>query len=402
MSKILCAFGQYNYGDPQRGLGIEYLSFTPALKKLGHQVLHHETWQQSSWKTLQNLNRSLLERVLDEQPDVLLVVPYTNELWIETLDIIKKLGVSTICWTTDDSWKYREHSRYYGQIFQAMTTTYPDKLPSYARDGIQNVLLTQWGACSEHLVPPLTAEQCKYDVTFVGAAHGSRASMINRLRELGLEVTCFGHGWPQGSIPSADIPVIMRASRISLNFANSKGVNQIKARNFEVPGAGGFLLAEHAPGLDQFYTPDTEMVTFKTLEQLVEQAQYYLAHPQERDRIAHAGYERTLREHTYEHRMEAVVNFALKHRPHQQSISPEQARESLHKISTQSAVTPLLKVFRNSLIQGCQLVWGESKGKRAARKMVYELSRRTLGVSAFKAAGPAGRMFGWMGNTLDF
>ena len=44
------------------------------------------------------------------------------------------------------------------------------------------------------------------------------------------------------------IPEIMRQSVISLNFSNSRQGRQIKARTFEVPGAGGFLMTETAPG----------------------------------------------------------------------------------------------------------------------------------------------------------
>ena len=37
--RVLCVFGEHNYGDPNRGEGYEYANFVPALRRLGHEVL---------------------------------------------------------------------------------------------------------------------------------------------------------------------------------------------------------------------------------------------------------------------------------------------------------------------------------------------------------------------------
>ena len=99
----------------------------------------------------------------------------------------------------------------------------------------------------------------------------------------------------------------MQNSIISLNFANSKGENQIKARNFEVPGAGGFLLAEYAPGLENFYHFGQEIAIFNSTEELVHKINYYLKNFEERDRIAKAGFKRTRKSHTYEERLQKIL-----------------------------------------------------------------------------------------------
>jgi spore maturation protein CgeB len=78
--------------------------------------------------------------------------------------------------------------------------------------------------------------------------------------------------------------------------------DQIKGRNFEVPGCGGFLLTGMAENLGQYYEIGKEVVCFSDRQDLVGKVQYYLRHEDERVAIAQAGYERTLREHTYSHR----------------------------------------------------------------------------------------------------
>jgi len=69
--KILCVFGQHNYGDPKRGLGYEYANFIPPLRNLGHEVVFFESLNKSEYKDYAELNRTLLNAVQREQPDVI-------------------------------------------------------------------------------------------------------------------------------------------------------------------------------------------------------------------------------------------------------------------------------------------------------------------------------------------
>ena len=76
----------------------------------------------------------------------------------------------------------------------------------------------------------------------------------------------------------------------------------MKARTFEVPGAGAFLLTECVDELEEYYDLDREVVCFNSLDELVERARFYLTHEAARSAIARRGHERTLRDHTYERR----------------------------------------------------------------------------------------------------
>ena len=392
--KILCAFGKYQYGNPSRGIGTEYASFVPALKRLGYEVIHFELWDRRRCSNYAELNLALLETVERERPDVLLAVQLNYEIWLETLQIIQMGGdVATICWTTDDSWKYREVSRFIGSSCHAITTTYAEVLPKYHRDSIPNVLLIQWAANSEVLQEPLSATECQYQVSFVGAAHGNRKRRIEELRRHGIAVSCFGHGWPAGPVTAEDIPRIMRGSIISLNFANSKGVNQIKARTFEVPGAGGFLLTEYTPGLEKFYALGKEVEAFCGTAELVEKINYYLSHLGKRDSIARAGFERTSGEHTYEIRMKEVIDFALYSRGKCLKSSGNQLEHSFAQVVQTHRVNFSLRLLRKMLVLPCVLIWGDERGHRAARRLIFEFSWRFFGQKTFTASGWPGRMF---------
>jgi spore maturation protein CgeB len=396
--KILCVFGKHQYGDPSRGVGIEYAAFLPALTRLGHEVLHFESWDLSAYGGYEQLNRALLAVVESQRPDILLAVQWQYELWLETLLILRRRpDLATICWTTDDSWKYRQASRFLGTAYHAMTTTYPDVISRYQQDGIPDVLLTQWAANEEWLQDPLPSKMCRYPVSFVGAAHGNRADRVAALRAQGIDVACFGHGWPGGAVPSARIPQIIRESVISLNFSNNfgrgLGQNQVKARTFEVPGAGGFLLTEPAPGLENYYSIGREIDVFRDSDELHRKVNYFLKRPEERDRIAQAGFDRTKKNHTYDIRMKDVLGFALAARDRSIGSPPRTPAPSIEQAVQSHRPSFFLSALRLALCGPCRLVWGPQRGQRAARRVVYELSWRLAGRKTYTSAGWPGRMF---------
>src|SRR5574340_921916 len=87
--KILCVLGKHNYGNPARGEGYEYVNFLPALRNLGHQVVFFESFARDAYRDFAELNRSLLETVESEKPDVVLCVLLGYEVWLETLQLIR-------------------------------------------------------------------------------------------------------------------------------------------------------------------------------------------------------------------------------------------------------------------------------------------------------------------------
>ncbi len=388
--KILAVFGEFQYGDRTRGEGVEYALFIPALRRLGHEVRHFDSWDRSRHGDFAKLNQYLLDVVDEFRPDLMLTVHMEYELWSETLDAIRARGdVATVSWAADDSWKFREVSRFIGPHYHAMATTYDYRLAEYRAAGIGQVMLTQWAASSEFLAPPVPASACTWPVSFVGAAHGERRARIQRLRDAGIKVACFGHGWEHGPVDTAEMFRIMRQSVISLNFANSRGAPQIKARCFEVPGAGGFLLTEHVPGLERFYVPGTEIATFGSDEGLVSAISHFLANLDERDRIARAGYHRTVAEHTYERRLAALLDFTLSAASNAVPPAMPDMRLAVQRHRTGMG----LRLLRYLLVAAASLVYGRKRGLRAARRLVFELSWRLAGSATFSAAGWPGRMF---------
>jgi len=404
--KILCVFGQHNYGDPSRGEGYEFANFIPAFKNLGHEVIFFDSHNRALYRDFADLNRALLQVAEKTRPDLIIAVPLIYEVWKETWDVLRDWGqCAVVNWATDDSWKYQQSSKLISKSFHAVTTTYPERYEQYHRDGIRHVHLTQWAANSAFLKDPMPSCDCQYSVSFIGTAHGDRRKQIAFLESNGIHVDCFGFGWPNGAIRSDEIPEIIRKSRISLNFANSvrtyerrrfRNTRQIKARTFEVPGAGGFLLSEWAEGIERYYLPGSEIGIFYSRPDLIDKIHYYLDHPAERDSVARCGHQRTKKEHTYDLRMAELIDYArvefeeyFKDRARNDQMDWQKFRsaEGLHVLNSFG------KFIKYLILNICVAIWGRKKGPRVARRLVFEISWRIDGARTYSSRGIPGRMF---------
>ncbi|EKD71962.1 MAG: hypothetical protein ACD_46C00045G0003 [uncultured bacterium] len=110
-------------------------------------------------------------------------------------------------------------------------------------------------------------------------------------------------------LPDQAMNSLFQHSKINLGFTkmigdypDQRGISQMRLRDFEVPYAGGFYLVEEAPGYEHFFKPGSEVVTWKTTNDLIDKIHYYLKHDTEREAIARAGQKRAITEHTWAHR----------------------------------------------------------------------------------------------------
>jgi len=184
---------------------------------------------------------------------------------------------------------------------------------------------------------------------------------------------------------------------VSLNFGDS-GLHlqggrlyrnrQIKARVFETPGAGGFLLTESADHLENYYRPGFEIEVFENADDLAEKIRHLLNHPQYRDAMAQAAYQRTRLEHTYESRFtELLVRLPKREKFEDVDFLAYETVAKQHNAGS------FARLACNILVAPFRLIWGDSRGIRAARRIMFELSWRMVGRATYTAAGWPGRFF---------
>ncbi len=323
---------KYDYGVRERGLSFEHYTFYDALVNMGHDVLYFDIGELHEKYGFEKMNRRLAEVVRAEKPELLFCVlfRYLNQ---ETMRAISKSGDTiTLNWFCDDHYRFETLSRRWTPCFNWVVTTSQTAFPQYQRAGFKNVIKSQWG-CNHSVYHKLDLP-LKYDVSFVGQPYADRRQLVEALRAAGINVMTWGVGWDGGRLSLDEMLGVFNQSRINLNFSSSisadkyysrdklfrlhrwisKRLNRpttqyltaIKGRNFEIPSCGGFMLSGDSENLRNYYEFGKEIAIYNNPDDLVRQVRYYLAHEEERTRIAQAGYERTLREHTYTHRFTEI------------------------------------------------------------------------------------------------
>lgn len=105
-----------------------------------------------------------------------------------------------------------------------------------------------------------------------------------------------------------DYHTLLAEAKIVLNLHRDEDADIGNIRCFEATGVGSCLLTDHGEALSEFFDTENEIVTFSTIEECIQKAQFLLDNPAERERIAKNGQARTLSTHTVAHRCKVIVD----------------------------------------------------------------------------------------------
>ena len=343
--RVLFVGLKYDYGVPSHGLSFEYINFYDTLSRMINLTVDLFPFDEIMCNHGRDkMNNLLIETVHNTKPDVCFFFLFTDEIKKETIQIItEREQTITLNWFADDHWRFNSFSKYWAPLLNWSVTTDHKAVEKYQNIGCHNVIQSQWGF-NHHLYKPVAISR-DYAVTFVGQVHSNRKRFINKITNAGINVECWGRGWRNGRLNQDEMIALYSRSKINLNFTESSSglrlksiakalltrradnnyrVNspsevsahlttlfgdrrqQIKGRNFEIPGSGGFLLSQHADKIEEYFVPDREIAIFSSEDELFEKIQYFLNHDSERESIRLAGHERAIKEHTFQKRFDDI------------------------------------------------------------------------------------------------
>jgi hypothetical protein len=105
--------------------------------------------------------------------------------------------------------------------------------------------------------------------------------------------------------------VALHGAAIALCLVRRANRDGHAMRTFEIPACGAFMLAERTEEHLALFREGQEAAFFGSSEELVSKVRYYLAHADERRRIAQAGYNRIVNGgNTYRDRLSELVHAA--------------------------------------------------------------------------------------------
>lgn len=275
------------------------------------------------------LQKDLVRRIRACQPDVVFLPPGSS-IWPSTLRTLRAEGFPLAQWCGMPANTMLPRDRaalpYFDLIMQVANLE-PGLRAAGAQGQIKYVPL---GINTEvyHPVALTAEEQASYqsEVCFIGGLgtqlHSARRRMVEYALAQGVSMKIWGGyreqvaGSPieavwQGQVWGQDQVRALCATKIGLNFHVDHHSHELdrglNLRAFELPACGVFQLLQRVPSVNEFFEEGREIVCFDTPAEMVEQINYYLAHPAEREAIAAAGHRRVLREHTWSQRVAQVV-----------------------------------------------------------------------------------------------
>ena len=107
-----------------------------------------------------------------------------------------------------------------------------------------------------------------------------------------------------------EMPVVFHYSKINLNITAKSIRSGLPLRIFDILGCGGFCLTNYQPELSDYFTIGSDLECYTDEKDLLDKVSYYLAHEDERARIARNGFETIKKYHNYPERLLQMLSLA--------------------------------------------------------------------------------------------
>lgn len=143
----------------------------------------------------------------------------------------------------------------------------------------------------------------KYDMCFVG--HVNSDNRIDALDAIFKAVPNFYYGQRRFEEAAKKYG----ESKIAFNVAMKDDINM---RCFEVMATGTMLLTDRIYSIENLFENGKHLVLYDDHKDMAEKAKYYLANNEEREKIAEAGYEEVIKNHTINNRVMTILNEVIK------------------------------------------------------------------------------------------
>jgi len=162
------------------------------------------------------------------------------------------------------------------------------------------------------------------EVAFVGYYRSERAEKLAVLKEYDLRI--YGFWWESGMsrfpwlkekyfgpASNEDANKVFNGGKIQIGRLSATPIahgDTVTQRVFDISLAGSFQLSEYSPAIEKIF--GQSVVMFNTTEELKKLVAYYLAHPEERERLAARAHAIALKDHTYASRIKAIMEVVMK------------------------------------------------------------------------------------------
>ncbi|MFC7394387.1 CgeB family protein [Scopulibacillus cellulosilyticus] len=263
------------------------------------------------------------------QPDIVLTM-LGDRLPKKSLEWIKHHNFHSILWLTEDPY-FTDRSIEIIPFFDVVFSIDIGAVNYYKSLGYQNIYHLPLGTDPAVFFPKPHIQKTN-DICFIGHSYPERIRLVQLLlNETAFHIQVIGK-WKKKLFykPTKKLNIInswihplkvadyYSNAKIVLNThrsynyktnQNSAGiVNQsINNRTFDIAACGSFQLIQWIDDLPQHFEENKEIVSFKSDEDFLNKVNYYLSNDEERELIAANGRKKALMNHTFNHRINKML-----------------------------------------------------------------------------------------------
>lgn len=216
-------------------------------------------------------------------------------------EFIRQLNTLNVFGFFDDPESSAEISRPLAPAYDICAIGNVAELDTYRSWGVKNVFWWPLGFRFDDYDPDLSSDDIlsrkrSVDVTLLceRVTHHRRAK-VDQFALAFPQGVYRGHGWPGGFLAEEERVPLLQRTKVGVNIHNSTG--PINFRTFYLPANGVLQICDNRSHLGEVFEVGTEVIGYDTIGEAIEYCRYYLAHEDERRRIAAAGFRRTLRDY---------------------------------------------------------------------------------------------------------
>jgi hypothetical protein len=212
-----------------------------------------------------------------------------------------------------------DHRRYPGLVRRGVEILRKEGI-GYRDPAFYSALLHRLERETGVSVAPEDRGMLEHYLSFTVERYVQRTLPIQWAQEMKVSIKLFGSGWDKipafrhlacGPVaPGEDLCALYRSAKIHLHANSDHNVHQ---RVFECLASGGMILAwahptdERPGGLGEVLEIGREVMTYDGKEDFQSKLRTYLENPRAREEAVRVGQARVLREHTFRHRAEQIL-----------------------------------------------------------------------------------------------
>ena len=299
-----------------RAMGHQVLTAPVPTRWMNPKLMHFMqlSYEKLLPKSLSPQEKWLLRSYRGFKPDVMIAL--THGVEEETLLELQRSGVKTVAWWGDAPSQMRRHGLlckgwdfiYMKDRFAVRKMRSLDLNAKFLPEAM-NPMWHRW-----ERQPP------GEDVVLVGNAYDYRHFLIRRLLDEGCgRIKLYGYRPARWAHP--DVVAVSQSRYVvreekarifggaaaCINSTSMTEYDSLNCRAFEIAGSGGLQFMEQRDSVTDCFEPGREIITFTSVSELLDKMRFHERNPSLSFEVREAGYRRAHSEHTYMHRLSAII-----------------------------------------------------------------------------------------------